>query len=221
MTRPPGGLVVTGAEVASYGLTFRGLGYVFGGNASYPGDWDCSSFVSYVFGKGFNLALPGGRWGEPGFPPYDHGPVVTDYAGWNLAVTIPQGQEAAGDLACFVGVGANGHIGIVTGPNRMISALNPAIGTAETPIVGYGPYGAPLEIRRPLFLTIQPGTSPGVPPTGYSRSAFGRLPVINQLFLIAVALGGMTAAVIGGAALAGGLVLVTVTGLGQRTVRRG
>src|SRR5215475_10948716 len=81
----------------------HGEGYVWGGTGARPGDWDCSSYVSYVLGHDLRLALPGGKWGAPGFPPNSHGPVVTDYAEWKGAVTVS--APARGDLVCFVGEG--------------------------------------------------------------------------------------------------------------------
>src|SRR6266568_5088076 len=139
---------VRGSDIAADGLRYAGEGYVYDGPADRPGDWDCSSFVSYVLGHDLGLSLPGGKWGDPGFPPHVHGPVVTDYASWLGARTVR--SPAAGDLACFVGEGASGHIGIVTGPDEMVSALDPGDGTKRTPIAGYGPPGAPLVYRRVL-----------------------------------------------------------------------
>lgn len=185
---------VSGAQIAADAERYTGLGYVYGGDASQPGVWDCSSFVSYVLGHDLGLGLPGGRWGEPGFPPTSHGPVVTSYASWAgaQAVTAP----APGDLACFVGVGASGHIGIVVGPNLMVSALDQVQGTCKTPIIGYGPAGAPLEYRR--ILGLPPG--PGIPGPGGGGGGGGVTPAMILALLVVA---GMVGAALVGAALLG------------------
>jgi len=190
--KPPSGTVI-----AQDAERYIGLGYVYGGDASQPGVWDCSSFVSYVLGHDLGLALPGGRWGEPGFPPTSHGPDVEAYASWTGAVTVPTPE--VGDLACFVGVGASGHIGIVVGNNLMVSALNTSQGTCKTPIIGYGPYGAPLEYRR--ILGIPPG--PGIP--GRGGGGGGGTSSGNALIALMV-VGAMAGAVVLAAGLAGGIV---------------
>lgn len=139
--------VITGTAIAADARRYTGKGYTYGGDCSGgPGDWDCSSFVSYVLGHDLRLPLPGGRYGEPGFPPNAHGPVVTSYARWTGAVTVHAPQ--AGDLCCFVGEGPNGHIGIAVSGTHMVSALNTQTGTVLTPIQGFGPPGAPLIYRR-------------------------------------------------------------------------
>ena len=89
------------------------------GDASSPGNWDCSSFVSYVLGHDLGLALPGnGRFGEPGYPPNSHGPVVVDYANWQGARTVPAPPQP-GDLCCFVGLGASGQREEVDAPHHL------------------------------------------------------------------------------------------------------
>lgn len=144
--RPPKGGTILGATIAADALRYDGATYVYGGNASRVGLWDCSSFVSYVLGHDLKLALPGGRWGGPGMPPGSHGPVVLSYAAWagSYQVSVP----GPGDLCIWAGDGPNGHIGIALGPDRMISALNPQLGTLITQIAGTGPASAPLTYRR-------------------------------------------------------------------------
>ena len=137
---------LTGAAIARDALRYVGAGYVFGGDASKVGLWDCSSFCSWVLGHDLGLALPGGKWGAPGFPPNAHGPVVLAFSSWSGSVQVNTPQ--AGDLCIWSGAGANGHIGIALGPSSMVSALNPTDGTRETPILGTGPAGAPLSFRR-------------------------------------------------------------------------
>ena len=191
--------MVTGGQIAADAERYIGLGYVYAGDASSPGVWDCSSFVSYVLGHDLGLELPGnGRFGEPGYPPTSHGPVVVDYANWNGAQTINFGQERPGDLAVFEGVGASGHIGIVVGSNLMVSALDTAQGTCKTPIVGYGPSGAPLFYRRILGVPAGPGI-PGRPGGGGGVTA----PMILAFVVIAGMIG---AAFIGAALLGTGIV---------------
>lgn len=142
--------VLTGRQIANAGLAYVGNGYTFGGRADRPGDWDCSSFVSYVLGHDLGLILPGGgRYGDAGYPPNIHGPVVVSYYGWAGATQLPAGQlPAAGDLCIWNGIGALGHIGIATGAGHMVSALNHQAGTVQTPITGYGPAGAALTFHR-------------------------------------------------------------------------
>lgn len=148
-TARPGGRTSApaGGTISGEALKYKGLGYVYGGPADRPGDWDCSSFVSYVLGHDLRLRLPGGgSYGDPGYPPHAHGPVVTSYSTWAGASAVRSPQ--AGDLCCWVGEGTGGHIGIAISPTRMISAYDTAQGTLVTGIVGAGPAGVPLVYRR-------------------------------------------------------------------------
>lgn len=131
--------LTTGSTISDDALKYAGQGYVWGGNASKPGDWDCSSFVSYVLGHDLQLALPGGHWGDPGFPPHSHGPTTVNYLIFGTPVDTP----APGDLIVW-----QTHIGICTGPNKMISALNESLGTKETTIAGGTPGGESVHYRR-------------------------------------------------------------------------
>src|SRR5690348_3929193 len=145
---------VSGDQIAADALRYRGHPYSLGG-------WDCSSFVNHVLGNDLGLTLPGGRYRGP--PP--HGPVVDDYASWGGAVTV--GAPARGDLAVWPGAGAGGHMGIVLGPDQMISALDPAMGTAVTAIHGFGPPGVQVEYRRVT------AAAPGGPGLGSAPGAGG------------------------------------------------
>lgn len=132
--------VSTGSAIANDALKYEGLGYVYGGNASSPGDWDCSSFTSYVLGHDLGMALPGGKWGEPGFPPNAHGPTTNDYLLFGTPVNY--GSEQPGDLLV-----TTVHMGICIGGGGMISAQDPQLGTG---ISAYGsgfPGGQPF-VRR-------------------------------------------------------------------------
>lgn len=184
----------SGAQIAAAGRRYAGQRYVYGGNASSPGDWDCSSFISYVLGHDLALSLPSGRWGDPGFPPNSHGPVVVDYSQWAGAVTVTRPEP--GDLVIWDGLGAGGHIGIYLGPNQMVSALDTRDGTLVSPIAGYGPGGGdPTAYRRVTGLSG--GTTPS--PPGSAGSGRGG---VNVLGLVLVAAG----------VAAAGLVLLAAAG---------
>ncbi len=138
----------SGAAIADAALRYKGETYVYGGTGARPGDWDCSSFVTYVLGHDLGMQVPGGSWAAVTGRGTQHGPVVTSYATWNGAVTIPASQITEGDLVLFVGTGTAGHMGIVLGVDKMVSALDTAQGTLVSPIAGYGPQGAPIIYRR-------------------------------------------------------------------------
>lgn len=203
--------MISGDQVAADAQRWAGEGYVYGGPASHPGDWDCSSFVSWVLGRDLKLALPGGRWGAPGFPPGSHGPVVDSYASWKGAITVAApGQR--GDLVCFVGQGTSGHIGIVLGPDRMVSALDSVDGTLETPITGYGPPGAPIVYRRVL------GTLPGTAVGGAAGAATGQPGSLQAAGEAALLIAGMVGAVVAAAAVLGAAVVLGGTWLLSKAV---
>lgn len=104
--------------------------YVYGG--STPKGWDCSGMFYYVLPHNCGIQPPGR--------------VVMSYVTWRGAKTVRNPQP--GDLVLWPGIGPMGHMGVVTGDNEMISALNPSEGTARTPIAGYGPVGVPHIYRR-------------------------------------------------------------------------
>ena len=116
----------TGSAIADDALKYKGAGYVWGGNASKVGDWDCSSFVSYVLGHDLGKPLPGGHWGDPGFPPGSHGPTTIQYMVYGSSIS--RDQVAAGDLIVW-----NTHIGIAISNTEMVSAQDPQLGVGTAP----------------------------------------------------------------------------------------
>jgi cell wall-associated NlpC family hydrolase len=121
-TGPVGSGSATGDEIANKALDHIGAGYVYGGRADKPGNWDCSSYVSYVLGHDCGLPLPGGHWGDPGMPPHAHGPATTNYMMYGTPVASSQVKK--GDL-----VVSSEHMGIVVADGTYISAKTPQAGT--------------------------------------------------------------------------------------------
>lgn len=120
------------------------LRYVFGG-APNNGGVDCSSFISLLIGKKLGLAIPGFKRGT--YTGATHGPVVLEYAVTSLAQHV-NAPPSPGDLCIWPGAGPLGHIGVAISGTRMVSALNPSKGVANTPIHGYGPPGVAVIFRR-------------------------------------------------------------------------
>lgn len=143
----------TGSAIADAALKYNGQGYVWGGNASSPGDWDCSSFVSYVLGHDLGMALPGGHWGDPGFPPHSHGPTTIQYMVWGSPIGLSEVQ--AGDL-----IVSTEHIGIAISPTQMISAQDPQLGT------GIGGFPAGFPAGPPVYRRVSSASSAVSPASG-------------------------------------------------------
>ena len=186
--------MLSGDQIAADALRYEGHAYVYG-------DWDCSGFVNHVLGQDLRVTLPGGVRGYRGPPP--HGPVVSDYATWAGAITV--GSPARGDLAVWPGDGPDGHIGIVLGPDEMISALDQASGTVVTPVHGYGPPGVDVVYRR--VLSSLAGTA-----LGGSSGQPGGLRAAAEAVLLVAGMAGMViaaAAVLGTVAAAGGAWLIS------------
>ena len=129
-----------GQRIAAQGLKYLGSGYVFGGRADRVGNWDCSSFVSFVLGHDLGYPLPGGKWGDPGFPPHAHGPTTNNYLMWGKPVTAA--QAAPGDL-----VVSSTHMGIVLEGGQYVSARTPVLGTGVGSYRSSFPGGAPVFRR--------------------------------------------------------------------------
>jgi cell wall-associated NlpC family hydrolase len=134
-----GAVAVVGNVIAETALKYKGAGYVWGGNASTVGNWDCSSFVSFVLHQ-CGLPLPGGKWGDPGFPPRSHGPTTLDYMLFGTGVSLANIQ--AGDL-----IVSTEHIGIAISSTQMISAESPSSGTGVAGFPGGFPAGPPIYRR--------------------------------------------------------------------------
>lgn len=131
---------VTGDKIAAAALNYIGQGYVYGGRADKPGNWDCSSFVSYVLGHDLGMPLPGGKWGDPGFPPHAHGPATGNYMMFGQPVSASDVRK--GDLI----VNAE-HMGIVVTTGTYMSAKTPSAGTGLGLYTQSFPGGAPVFRR--------------------------------------------------------------------------
>jgi len=135
------GAAVGGGAIAQDALKYEAEGYVFGGPADTPGNWDCSSFVSYVLGHDQGRKLPGGgMYGDPGYPPNTHGPTTIDYMLFGAPVTLSQVQP--GDL-----IVSNEHMGIVIDSSTYMSAHSPATGTHISQFPAGFPGGIPVYRR--------------------------------------------------------------------------
>lgn len=146
----------TGSTISDDAMKYIGSGYVWGGNASKVGDWDCSSFVSYVLGHDLGLALPGGKWGDPGFPPTAHGPTTGSYALFGTAIN--QQDVAAGDLVVW-----SSHMGIATSNTDIVSAQDEKLGVGTSGITATTQsLGEPTPHFRRVTLTPATGIGGGV-----------------------------------------------------------
>ena len=152
----PGSLgSASGQAIAADALRYEGAGYVWDGSpARGIGQWDCSSFANWVLGHDMGLAIPG--YGAGAYTGASHGPSTVVWLAWTGAVTVGHdgNQAQPGDLAVW-----QTHMGIATGPDQMISALNPQAGTRTGAINGAIP--EILFIRRLKavgnVLTVSPG----------------------------------------------------------------
>lgn len=142
-TGPAAGSKATGGgnEIAAKALKYIGSGYVLGGNASRVGLWDCSSFVSFVLGHDLGYNLPGGKWGDPGFPPHAHGPTTREYMLFGKPIAASQVQK--GDL-----IVSSTHMGIVVTEGSYMSAKTPILGT------GLGLYTKSFPGGTPVFRRV-------------------------------------------------------------------
>jgi len=131
----------SGDAIAAAALNYIGAGYVFGGRADKVGNWDCSSFVSYVLGHDLGMPLPGGKWGDPGFPPHAHGPATGNYMMFGKPVTPSQVKK--GDL-----IVNSEHMGIVVTTGTYMSAKTPSAGT------GLGLYTKSFPGGSPVFRRV-------------------------------------------------------------------
>jgi cell wall-associated NlpC family hydrolase len=135
----------TGNPVAAAAEQCIGPFYVYGGApATGRGHWDCSSMVNWVVGHQLGMAIPGFAAGT--YTGAGHGPDTIAWASWPGAAHVA--SPAPGDIVIWAGAGAHGHMGIVTGNDQMVSALNAREGTRKTRIQGTGPAGVPLVYRR-------------------------------------------------------------------------
>ena len=129
-----------GDRIAAQSLKYIGSGYVFGGRADRVGNWDCSSFVSFVLGHDLGYPLPGGKWGDAHMPPHTHGPATGNYMLWGKPVNASQVRK--GDL-----VVSSEHMGIVVAEGTYISAKTPVLGTGLGLYTKNFPGGSPVFRR--------------------------------------------------------------------------
>lgn len=132
-----------GSSIASDAMRYVGQGYVWGGPADRPGNWDCSSFCNYVLGHDLGMTLPGGgHYGDSGYPPHTHGPTTIQYLMFGTPITY--GKEQPGDLLV-----TTEHMGIVIGGGKMVSAESPQSGTGVGDYTSGFPGGQPFVRRVP------------------------------------------------------------------------
>lgn len=150
----PGGGTISGSAIASDALKYIGTRYVWGG-ANPSRGWDCSGMVNWVCGHDLFLSIPGLPRGTQ-FDGQSHGPDVAQWLAWSGVARVP-GPPQPGDLVAW---GPNGHMGVAVSGTEMVSALNPALGTQQTPI-------AVTHVGIPTYLRLRatggqpsPGGSP-------------------------------------------------------------
>jgi hypothetical protein len=125
-----GGVTGVGLSgIAQDALKYQGHPYLFGGAPGKSGSnaWDCSSCVNWIVGHDAGQAIPGMAAGS-----YDgsvHGPTTFQWAVWPGLHSVPRAQLAPGDIIVWID-----HMGIYVGNDKVLSALNPGLGTMVTTV---------------------------------------------------------------------------------------
>lgn len=139
----------TGNAIASDAMKYVGASYVWGGAPGRgAGNWDCSSFANAVIGRDLGLAIP--LYNAGTYHGQSHGPTTLVWLVWSGCFTIKKQDMAPGDLAVW-----QTHMGIITGPDQMISAVDQQEGTRTGTVSGGGPVGEIVRIRRLKAVTAR------------------------------------------------------------------
>src|ERR1035441_4450681 len=134
---------LNGDQIAQAAGAYAGKPYVMGG--ATPAGWDCSGFMNWLLNIHLSLPIPGEAPGTN----VPHGPVVSSWIQWSGCTTITSPEP--GDLIAW---GPNQHIGMVTGANEMISALNEQMGTVATSFAGGAADGAPVPVMPSSLVAL-------------------------------------------------------------------
>lgn len=127
------GGTASGEAIAQDALKYQGASYVWAGApGSGAGHWDCSSFVNAVVGRDLGMAIP--MYGPGKYLGQAHGPNTIIWLAWPGARRVSTPEP--GDLVIW-----QTHMGICLGGDKMISALNGALGTQVTTITNGAPPG--------------------------------------------------------------------------------
>jgi NlpC/P60 family len=140
------GAGVSDSQLGNLALEYIGFPYVWGG-APVSGATDCSGFVNMLRGWFLRGSIPGYAPGT--YNGQTHGPNTLAWLAWNGVYTIPLASAGPGDLAVW-----QTHMGVIVQNGataqiaRMVSDLDPALGTQETTVAGAAPPGEILVCKR-------------------------------------------------------------------------
>lgn len=129
---------VSNSAIAEKALSYVGAPYLWGG-ANAPHGADCSGLCNDIRGRDLGGSIPGSPSGKFS----GHGPVTMQWLVWNGMYNVPKAQAEAGDFICW-----QSHMGVVVGPDSMVSAYDSARGTIRTTFAGGAPLGEIAVIRR-------------------------------------------------------------------------
>jgi len=139
----------TGSAISDDALRYVGTWrYVWGGAPGNGQRGDCSSFANAVIGRDLKLAIPLYRPGT--YHGQSHGPNTLIWLAWSGCFTIHRNDVAAGDLAVW-----QTHMGIFTGPNSVVSALDVNDGVKNLSVSATAPFGEKLICRRLKAVTVR------------------------------------------------------------------
>jgi peptidoglycan DL-endopeptidase CwlO len=137
-----GGTIVSGG-IAGDAQKYVGHAYLYGGAPGTNGQdpWDCSSACNWIIGHDAGMSIPGYKNGS--YTGAVHGPATLSWITWGTFVSHNPKDAQAGDICVW-----ETHMGIAIGNGKMISALNPHLGTEITTIQDGAPGGELLYVRK-------------------------------------------------------------------------
>lgn len=137
-----GGNIASGG-IAGIAQKYIGHAYLFGGAPGENGQnpWDCSSAANWIIGHDAKMSIPGFPNGS--YNGQTHGPATLSWITWGAFVSHEAKDADAGNICVW-----ETHMGIAIGGGKMVSALNPHLGTMITTIQDGAPPGEMLFVRR-------------------------------------------------------------------------
>lgn len=129
--------------IAGDAQKYVGHAYLYGGAPGTNGKspWDCSSCCNWIIGHDMGMSIPGFPHGS--YNGSSHGPATLSWLVFGKTVGSDPVMAMPGDVCVW-----QTHMGIALGAGKMLSALNPGMGTQITTIQDGAPTGELLIIKR-------------------------------------------------------------------------